>query len=69
MAEWVKKYHASFDAVQSRRSPGAQLVASLLARIDGLMVQIAARDKRIDELLAQVKALHARIAEFEGGDR
>ena len=39
--------------------------ASLLARIDGLMVQIAARDNRIDELLAQVKALNARIAEFE----
>src|ERR1700746_466189 len=44
---------------------GSQLVASLLARIDRLMAQIAARDDRIDELLAQVKALNARIAEFE----
>ena len=43
----------------------AQLVASLLARIDGLMAQIAARDDRIDELLSQVKALNARIAELE----
>ena len=49
----------------SPSSGGAQLVASLLARIDGLMAQIAARDDRIDELLAQVKALNARIAEFE----
>jgi transposase len=40
-------------------------VASLLARIDGLMAQIAGRDERIDELLAQVKALNARIAELE----
>lgn len=51
--------------IDSPSSGGAQLVASLLARIDGLMVQIAARDSRIDELLAQVKALNARIAEFE----
>jgi hypothetical protein len=51
--------------IDSLSSGGAQLVASLLARIDGLMVQIAARDNRIDELLAQVKALNARIAEFE----
>jgi Tfp pilus assembly major pilin PilA len=51
--------------IDSPSSGGAQLVASLLARIDGLMVQIAARDNRIDELLAQVKALNARIAEFE----
>jgi hypothetical protein len=29
----------------------AQLVASLLARIDGLMAQIAGLDERIDELL------------------
>ena len=34
-------------------------MASLLARIDGLMAQIAARDERIDELLVQVKALNA----------
>ena len=51
--------------IDSPSSGGAQLVASLLARIDGLTVQIAARDNRIDELLAQVKALNARIAEFE----
>src|SRR5258708_40073387 len=44
---------------------GAHLVGSLLARIDRLLAQIAARDERIDELLAQVKALNARIAEFE----
>jgi ABC-type transporter Mla subunit MlaD len=43
----------------------ADRVASLLARIDGLVAQIAARDERIDELLAQVKALNARIAELE----
>src|SRR3981081_3173850 len=43
----------------------AHLVAPLLARIDRLLAQIAARDERIDELLAQVKALNARIAEFE----
>jgi hypothetical protein len=29
--------------IDSPRSDGAQLVASLLARIDGLMAQIAAR--------------------------
>jgi transposase len=51
--------------IDSPSSDGAQLVASLLARIDGLMAQIAARDERIDELLAQVKALNARIAELE----
>jgi outer membrane murein-binding lipoprotein Lpp len=51
--------------IDSLSSDGAQLVASLLARIDGLMAQIAARDDRIDELLAQVKALNARIAELE----
>src|ERR1700757_1799443 len=51
--------------IDSPSSGGAQLVASLLARTDGLMVQIAARDSRIDELLAQVKALNACIAEFE----
>ena len=51
--------------IDSLSSDGAQLVASLLARIDGLMAQIAARDERIDELLAQVKALNARIAELE----
>jgi transposase len=43
----------------------ADLVASLLARIDQLVAQIAARDERIDELLAQVKAQSARIAELE----
>ena len=43
----------------------ADLVASLLARIDGLVAQIAARDERIDELVAQNKALLARIAELE----
>src|SRR5580704_15740280 len=51
--------------IDSPSSDGAKLVASLLARIDGLIAQIAARDERIDELLAQVKALNARIAEFE----
>jgi transposase len=51
--------------VDSLGSDGAQLVAWLLARIDRLMAQIAARDERIDELLAQVKALNARIAELE----
>src|SRR3974390_631580 len=51
--------------IDSRSSGGAQLVASLLARIDGLMTQIGARDERIDELLAQVNALNARLAELE----
>src|SRR5215470_8088789 len=51
--------------IDSPSNDGAQLVASLLARIDGLMAQIAGRDERIDELLAQVKALSARIAELE----
>src|SRR5579864_2508612 len=51
--------------IDSPSSDGAQLVASLLARIDGLMAQIAGRDERIDELLGQVKALNARIAELE----
>src|SRR6516165_3718226 len=51
--------------IDSLSNDGAQLVASLLARIDRLIAQIAARDDRIDELLAQVKALNARIAEFE----
>src|ERR1700683_3348739 len=51
--------------IDSPSSDGAKLVASLLARIDGLIAQIAARDERIDELLAQVKVLNARIAEFE----
>src|SRR4026209_119692 len=41
------------------------LVLQLLARIDRMLAQIAARDNRIDELLAQVKALTARIAELE----
>src|SRR4030081_1832016 len=51
--------------IDSPSSDGAQLLASLLTRIDGLMAQIAGRDERIDELLAQVKALKARIAELE----
>jgi multidrug resistance efflux pump len=51
--------------IDSLSSDGAPLVASLLARIDGLMTQIAARDERIDKLLAQVKALNARIAALE----
>jgi len=51
--------------IDSLSSNGAQLVASLLARIDRLMAQIAARDDRIDELLVQVKALSARIVELE----
>ena len=51
--------------IDSPSCDGAQLVASLLARIDGLMAQIAGRDERIDELLAQVKVLNARIAELE----
>src|SRR6201985_706701 len=51
--------------MNSPSNDGAQLVASLFARIDGLMAQIAGRDERIDELLAQVKALSARIAELE----
>src|SRR6201984_3857267 len=49
----------------SPSSDGAPLVASLLARIDLLVEQIAARDERIDELLAVVKALNACIAELE----
>src|SRR6201989_598489 len=51
--------------IDSPSNDGAQLVASLFARIDGLMAQIAGRDERINELLAQVKALSARIAELE----
>ena len=51
--------------IDSPNSDGAYLVASMLARIDRLLAQIAARDDRIDELLAQVKALNARIAELE----
>ena len=58
--------------IDSPSSGGAHLVASLVARIDLLLAQIAARDaqvaardERIDELLAQVKALNARIAELE----
>src|SRR5579885_517286 len=49
----------------SPSSDRADLVASLLARIDQLVAQVAARDERIAELLAQVKALNARIAELE----
>ena len=51
--------------IDSPSSDGTQLVASLLARIDWLMAQIAGRDERIDELLAQLKTLNARIAELE----
>jgi hypothetical protein len=50
----------------------ANLVASLLARIDQLVAQLSARDERIDELLALVKAQNVRIAELEaklGGPR
>jgi uncharacterized coiled-coil protein SlyX len=47
--------------IDSPSSDGAQLVAPLLARIDGLRSQIAARDDRIGELPAQVKALNARM--------
>ncbi|MGC2517951.1 MAG: IS66 family transposase [Burkholderiales bacterium] len=43
----------------------ADLVASLLAQIDQLVAQIAAKDERIKELLALVKAQNARIAELE----
>ena len=39
--------------IDSLSSDRAQLVASLLARIDGLMAQIAARDDCIDKLLAR----------------
>jgi transposase len=51
--------------IDSPNSDGANQMASLLARIDRLLTQIAARDERIDELLAQVKALNARIVELE----
>jgi transposase len=51
--------------IDSPTTDGAHLVASMLARIDRLLAQIAARDERIDELLAQVKTLNARIAELE----
>jgi transposase len=51
--------------IDSPSSDGTRLVASLVARIDRLLAQMAARDARIDELLAQVKALNARIAELE----
>lgn len=49
----------------SPKKVDTDLVASLLARIDLLMAQIAARDERIDELTAQNKALLTRIAELE----
>jgi transposase len=58
--------------IDSPNADGARLVASLVARIDRLLAQvaardaqIAARDARIDELLSQVKGLNARIAELE----
>jgi hypothetical protein len=43
-------------------SDGAHQLASLLARIDRLVAQIAARHERIDDLLAQVKALNAHAS-------
>jgi transposase len=49
----------------SPSSDGADLVGSLLARIDQLVGQLSARDERIDELLARLKASNARIAELE----
>jgi transposase len=51
--------------IDSPNADAAHLVASMLARIDQLLAQIADRDGRIDELLAQVKALNARIGELE----
>jgi transposase len=51
--------------IDSPNSDGAHQMALLLARIDRLLTQIAARDERIDELLTQVKALNARIVELE----
>src|ERR1700730_17026873 len=51
--------------IDSLSSNGAPLGASVPARIDGLMAEVAVRDERIDELLAQVKALNARIADLE----
>jgi transposase len=51
--------------IDSLSSDGTHLVAPLLARIDRLLAQIAAKDERIDELLAQVKMLNVRIAELE----
>jgi transposase len=41
------------------------LVASLMARIDRLLAQNAAKDQRIDELLALLKALNTRVTELE----
>jgi transposase len=52
--------------IDSPNAESAHLLASLVARIDRLLAQIAVRDNRIDELLAQVKALNARVAELEG---
>jgi transposase len=43
----------------------ADLVASLLARIDQLVAENSAKDERIDELLALVKVQNVRIAELE----
>jgi transposase len=51
--------------IDSPNPDDAHPEASMLARIDQLLAQIAARDERIDELLAQVEALNARIAELE----
>ena len=51
--------------IDSPDSDSAHLLAWLLARIDRLLAQNAAKDKRIDDLLVQVKALNARIAELE----
>ena len=51
--------------IDSPSIDGADVVASLVARIDRLLAEMATRDDRIDALLAQVRALTARIAELE----
>jgi transposase len=51
--------------IDSPSTDSAHVVASLVARIDLLLAQNAAKDKRIDELLALLSALNARIAELE----